>query len=325
MRRRAFISLLGGAAAAWPLAARAQQMMPVIGHLYAGTPEQSVSLLSAFRQALGENGYVEGRNVAIEYRFANNDASLLPGLAADLVRLRVALIAAAPTIAARAAKAATADIPIVFGIGGDPVEVGLVESLNRPGGNATGVTEMNNDLGAKRLGLLHELLPKAQRFGVLVSRNALIMQPQVNDLESAAAAIGCRVDVFAAGSNKEIDAAFAALVQARVEGLLVSPEPLFTSRRAQLVTLAARHAIPAIYPFREDAAAGGLMSYGSSLTDRSRQMGIYTARILKGKKPAELPVARAVRFDFVINQHAARLLSIAVSPTLLAQADEVIE
>jgi putative ABC transport system substrate-binding protein len=327
IRRRKFLAaLVGVAAAAWPLAARAQQVaIPVIGHLYSGSPEQSIDLVAAFRQALSESGYVEGRNIAIEYRFANNDNSRLPGLAADLVHRHVAVIAAAPTPAAIAAQAATNTIPIVFGVGGDPVELGLVASLNRPGGNVTGTSDVNWDLAGKRLQLLHELVPAAVRFGLLVGTKNASVERMITDVQSAARTIGIRVEVLPAGTPDDIDATFAMLAEKRIEALMVNPDPLFSSRRVQLVTLAARHAVPTIWAFREDATSGGLMSYGSSLRDRSRKMAQYAARILNGDKPSDLPVIRADKFEFILNRQSAKLIGLTVPPTLLSIADEVIE
>jgi putative tryptophan/tyrosine transport system substrate-binding protein len=327
MQRREFITLLGGAAAVWPLAARAQQpAMPVVGFLYPGAPEANANLVAAFRKGLSETGYVEGQNVAIEYRWADNQYDRLPAMAADLVRRQVAVIAAAAsTAAAVAAKAATKTIPIVFSGGGDPVQTGLVASLNRPGGNVTGISSMNVELGAKRLGFLHELLPSATRFAVLVNPNSPLTEPFVADVRAAAGAIGRSIEVLTASTNREIDAAFANLVQKRAEALVILPDPLFINRRVQLATLAVRHALPAIYPFREDAEAGGLMSYGSSITDLARQAGVYTGRILKGEKPADLPISRATKFEFVINLQTAKLLGLDIRPSLLAIADEVIE
>ena len=327
MRRRQFISLLGSAAAAWPLAARAQQAaLPVVGFVYPSVPELSAGIVAAFRKGLNETGFVEGRNVTIEFRFGYNDIAQLPKLAADLVDRRVAVIATpGSTPSALAAKAATATIPIVFGIGPDPVEIGLVASLNRPGGNITGITSMNAELGAKRLGLLHELLPSAVRFAVLVNPNNRNAEPLTRDAQATASAIGREIEIFAAGSAREIDAAFVSLLQKRADALLVSPDPLFDSRRVQLVTLATHHRLPTIYSFRENVEIGGLMSYGSSAAERDRQVGIYAGRILKGEKPADLPVIRADKFEFVINLQTARVLGLDVSPTLLALADEVIE
>jgi putative ABC transport system substrate-binding protein len=326
MQRRAFFTLLGGAAAAWPMTARAQQpAMPVIGYLGAGSPEAFALLVAAFRKGLSETGFVEGRNVAIEYRWANNDYARLPELAADLVRRRVAVIVTPlSTPASLAAKAATATIPIVFTTA-DPVQSGLVASLNRPGGNVTGIHGMQVELMAKRLGLLHELLPGAARFAVLINPNNTASGSIVSDLEAAAATIGRQIEVLTASTNREIDTAFASLAQKRADALLVSPDALFVTRRVQLATAAMRYVVPVIYPFREDAEAGGLMSYGPSFTDIFRQVGIYTARILKGEKPADLPVMQPTKFEFVINLQTARLLGITVPPTLLATADEVIE
>jgi putative ABC transport system substrate-binding protein len=300
--------------------------MPVVGFLYNGSPEASTQIVAAFRKGLSETGYVEGRNVAIEYRWAQNDYDRLSELAADLIRHGVAIIATPRSAsAALAAKAATATIPIVFSTEGDPVQTGLVASLNRPGGNVTGVSYMNAELGAKRLGLLHELLPRAVRFAVLVNPSNAPAGEAIKDLQSAAAAIGLPIEVLRATNSREIDTAFGNLVQKRVDALVVTTSLLFVERRVQLATLAARHAVPAIFPFREDAQAGGLMSYGTSATDQFRQVGIYTGRILKGEKPADLPVARATKFEFVINLQMAKTLGIDVPPGLLAIADEVIE
>jgi putative tryptophan/tyrosine transport system substrate-binding protein len=327
MRRRQFISLLGSAAAVWPLAARAQQAaLPVVGFVYPSVPELSAGIVAAFRKGLNETGFVEGRNVTIEFRFGYNDIAQLPKLAADLVDRRVAVIATpGSTPSALAAKAATATIPIVFGIGPDPVEIGLVASLNRPGGNITGITSMNAELGAKRLGLLHELLPSAVRFAVLVNPNNRNAEPLTRDAQATASAIGREIEIFAAGSAREIDAAFVSLLQKRADALLVSPDPLFDSRRVQLVTLATHHRLPTIYSFRENVEIGGLASYGSSAAERDRQVGIYAGRILKEEKPADLPVIRADKFEFVINLQTASVLGLDVSPTLLALAHEVIE
>ena len=326
MNRREFITLLGSAAAAWPLSTRAQQpVMPVIGYLGAGLPEAFAHLVAAFRKGLSETGYVEGRNVAIEYRWAHNENDRLPELAADLVRRRVAVIVTPlSTPAALAAKAATATIPIVVS-GGDPVQSGLVASLNQPGGNVTGINAMNAELMPKRLGLLHELLPGAVRFAVLVNPNNPFTASIVKDLQAAAVTIGRQIEALTAGTNREIDTAFASLAQKRADALLVSPDALFITRRVQLATAAMRYAVPAIYSFREDTEAGGLMSYGSNFTDIFRQVGIYTGRILKGEKPADLPVMQPTKFEFIINLQTARLLGITVPATLLATADEVIE
>ena len=330
IRRREFITLLGGAATAWPLAARAQQAaMPAVGALFAGSPEQTASRVAAFRGGLSEAGYVEGRNVLIEYRWANNDLDRLPEFAADLVRRRVAVLTApGEGAAALAAKAATATIPIVFGTSADPIQAGLVASLNRPGGNVTGITSMNTELAAKRLGLIHELLPQATRFAVLVASNMLTYAPvveELRELRDAVSNIGGQIEVLAVGSNREIQTAFADLVQKRIQGLVVSPEPLFGNRVVQFVTLARRHAVAAIYPSRMWAEAGGLMSYGSNFTELHRQVGIYTGRVLKGEKPGDIPILRATKFEFIVNLATARAFELMVPPTLLAIADEVIE
>jgi putative ABC transport system substrate-binding protein len=325
--RRELIAALGGTAAAWPLAARAQQpAMPVIGYLHSDSPQPVARLLAAFREGLGETGYAEGQNVAIEYRWAHNDLSRLPDLVADLVRRGVAVIAApGSSAAALAAKAATTTIPIVFSIGLDPVQLGLVTSLNRPGGNITGVNSMSNELLPKRLGLLQELLPAATRFAVLVNPKNPTTESLKKDVQAAAAAMGWQIEILTAGSDTDIDAAFVSLVQRRADALLVHPDNLFINRRVQLVILAARHAVPTIYPFRTDAEAGGLMSYGISLADAHRQAGVYTGRILKGARPAELPVVQPTKFELVINFKTANALGLEVPPMLLARADEVIE
>jgi putative tryptophan/tyrosine transport system substrate-binding protein len=326
VKRREFITLLGGAAA-WPLAARAQQpTMPVIGYLDAGAPETSARLAAAFRKGLAEAGYAEGRNVAIEYRWARNEYNRLPEMAVDLVRRQVIVMAAiGGTPAALAAKAATTTIPIVFGFGGDPVQTGLVASLNRPGGNITSVVTMNVELAAKRLGLLHELVPGATRFAVLVNASNSAATSLTRDALAAAAPAGWQIEFLAVSTNRDLSATFASFAQKGVDAVMVAPELLFVSRRVQLLTLAARHAVPIIYPSREFAEAGGLMSYGSSFTDMHRQVGIYAGRILKGEKPADLPVMQPTTFEFVINLQTAQALDIDVRPTLLARADEVIE
>ena len=327
IQRRDFITLLGGAAAAWPIAARAQQAaLPVVGFLYGGSPETATTLVPALRKGLGESGYVEGQNVAIEYRWANSDFNRLPELAADLVRHRVAVIATqGGVVAALAAKAATTTIPIVFSVGTDPVQTGLVASLNRPGGNLTGVSTLNQELAAKRLGLLRELLPAAARFAVLVNPSDQIAEPYTKDVLAAASAVGAVVEIVAATSNREIDTAFATLGQKRIDALLVSPGTLFGDRPIQLALLAVRYATPVMYTDRHYSEAGGLMSYGSSFFDQVRQAGVYVGRILRGARPADLPVQQAVKVELVINLQTARVLNLDVPSSLLARADEVIE
>jgi putative ABC transport system substrate-binding protein len=324
MRRREFVTLLGGAAAAWPRSARAQQ--PVIGYLQAGSPQGNETISAEFRKGLSETGYVEGRNVTIDFRAANNQVDKLPELAADLVRRRVAVILASGGAApARAAKAATASIPIVFYGGDDPVATGLVASLSRPGGNVTGIAFLSAELGPKRLGLLKELVPGAASYAVLVNPGNPATGSIVAELRAAAATIGKQIEFFSASSNREIDAAFVELVRGGADALVIGSSVLFANRRAQLATLAAHHRLPAIYYDRRATEVGGLMSYGASIADAARQAGVYTGRILKGEKPADLPVMQAVKFEFVINLQTARTLGIEVPPGLLAIADEVIE
>ena len=324
--RRKFFATLGGAAA-WPLAVRAQQpAMPVIGYLATGSAEVMTHRLAAFRKGLNETGYVEGHNVAIEYRWAQNEYDRLPELAADLVRRRVSIIATPGSAQGPlAAKAATTTIPIVFSTGIDPVKSGLAASLNRPGGNATGIVSMTGPLGPKQLGLLQELLPGATRFAVLANPNNATTQFLINDLRSAASTIGRQIDVLNAGTNRDIVAVFASLVHRPGSAVLVSPDPVFSNRYVQLVTLAMYHRVPAIYFSREFVEAGGLMSYGTSQVDIYRQVGIYAGRILKGENPAELPILQATKFEFVINLQTAKTFGLEVPPTLLATADEVIE
>jgi putative ABC transport system substrate-binding protein len=298
--------------------------MPVVGYLFAGSPAGSFS--QAFTKGLSEIGFVEGRNVRIEYRWADQK-DRLPALAAELARRGVAVIfASGGALAAVAAKASTATTPIVFSMGDDPVKAGLVASLNRPGGNVTGISFINAELTAKRIGLLHELLPEAKRFALLVNPDDQHTAAAVTtDAQAAAMAIGRDIEVLTANNNREIDAAFASIVQKRLEALLIGPSPLFVIRRAQIATLAARHALPVIHFVREFVEASGLMSYGSSIADANRLAGIYVGRILKGEKPADLPVQRAVKFEFVINLQTAKTIGLTVPPTLLARADEVIE
>jgi ABC-type uncharacterized transport system substrate-binding protein len=326
MRRREFIAALGGAVAVWPLAARAQQAMPVIGFLNHGSPELMASFLAAFREGLSETGFVEDRNVAIEYRWAQFANDRLPKLAADLSRRPVAVIATpVSTPAALAAKAATATTPIVFGIGTDPVEAGLVANLNRPGGNVTGVTGMNVDLTAKRLGLLNELLPQATRFAALVNPNDPNAQVFTKDVQAAGVAIGLEIQILTATSGREIDAIFASLAHHKSAALVVSPDALLFARRVQIIGLSMRYGVPAAYPWREAVEIGGLMSYGSSFAEIFRQVGTYTGRILKGEQPGDLPIMRAFKYELVINLQTAKTLGLEIPPTLLARADEVIE
>jgi putative ABC transport system substrate-binding protein len=325
MRRREFITLFGGAAA-WPFAARAQQAaMPVIGFLSSSALADRARYLPSFRQGIRETGYVEGQNVAVEYRWAQDQYDRLPDLAADLVRSQVTVITAHDTSSAIVAKAATTTIPIVFASGSDPVKLGLVASLNRPGGNVTGVFFVNAELGAKQLGLLHELQPGAVRVAVLVDPNYPLTDSFVSDIRAAASSIGKQIEVLEAPTGRDIDTVFARLAQKPIDALLVGPSAFLNNRRVQLVTLATYHRVPAIYSWREAAEIGGLMSYGASIADAQRQAGIYAGRILKGQKPADLPVIQSVKFEFVINLNTARAFGLSFPPGLLAIANEVIE
>jgi ABC-type uncharacterized transport system substrate-binding protein len=327
MMRREFITLLGGAAA-WPMAARGQQAaMPVIGFLGAGALDNYVLYLAAFRKGLGEIGFVEGQNVAIEYRWAEGQYERMAQLAADLVRRRVAVIAVPGSPpGARAAKAATSTIPIVFSVGDDPVRSGLVASISRPGGNATGINFLTGEVVAKRLALLHELLPDAARVAAFINpADASRAEALREEVEVAARTVGMRLQILNPSTNREIDAAFAALVRERADALFVGPDAFYNSRRVQLANMAARHGVPTAFAVREYVDAGGLMSYGTSLADMYREVGAYCGRILKGAKPSDLPVLQSTKFELVINAQTATMLGITVPPSLLARADEVIE
>jgi putative ABC transport system substrate-binding protein len=326
MRRRDFISLLSGAVTVWPLAGRAQQpTKPVIGFLHGGSPGPYQHLVAGFQQGLKETGYVESQNVAIEYRWAEDHLDRLPGMAADLVRRKVSVIAAMTTPAALAAEAAATTIPIVFDTAGDPVRLGLVASLNRPGRNVTGIAWLGSELVAKRLGLLRDLIPKATLIGFLVNPNDPRTKTQTKDMQEAAHGLGLQIHILSATNEGELSSAFAKLAELRAEALIVGTGELFNSRPERLVSLAARQAVPAIYQAREFVAAGGLMSYGASRTDAYRQAGIYVGRVLKGEKPADLPVLQSIKFEFVINLKTAKALGLTVPPSLISIVDEVIE
>jgi putative ABC transport system substrate-binding protein len=327
MQRREFMTLMGGAAATWPLTVRAQQStMPVIGLLCGGTPESDTDRVTAFRRGLNEAGYVEGRNIAIEYRWAEQQYDRLPALAAELVRREVALIVAMGGIpSAVAAKPTTATIPILIAIGGDPIKLGLVASLNRPGGNVTGVSFLINAMGAKQLEVLHETLPKTALIGFLGNPTNPNAETDKKNVLAAAEALGRKLLVVHAHTDGELETAFATLAQQRAGGIVVGADFFFVSRRDKLIELAAQQNLPAIYPLREFAAAGGLMSYGTNLTDGYRLVGLYASRILNGERPADLPVQQSTKIELVINLKTAKALGLEISPTLLARADEMIE
>jgi putative ABC transport system substrate-binding protein len=326
MRRRDFIAGLGSAAASPVLASAQQAAVPVVGYLYVGTPEAHAGRVEAFRKGLAEAGYVQGQNVAVEYRWAYDETARLPRLVADLINRRVAVMVAADLPSALAAKAATTTIPIVFETAADPVQGGLVAGLNRPGVNITGITNMAAELGAKRFGLLHDLLPGATRFAGLVNPdNPLIAERWIKDTQAAAAAIGRQLEFLTASTNREIDTVFESIAARRIDALLVSPDNLFTVRAVQFATQAARHSVPAIYPSREFTEVGGLMSYGTNRVDQFRQVGIYVGRVLKGEKPADLPIMQPTKFELVINLKTAKALGLTIPETLLATADEVIQ
>jgi putative ABC transport system substrate-binding protein len=327
MRRREFITLIGGAAATWPIAARAQQpALPVVGFIRDGSADANARFAAAFRKGLNETGYVEGQNVTIEYHWLEGQYDRLPALMADLVGRRVAVIATPGIMPTLAAKAATTTIPIVFGVGDDPVRLGLVTNLARPGGNATGINFFVNEVAAKRLRLLHDLVPKAVRIAVLVNlAKASTEEFTLRAVQEAAPTLGLKIQILNASTIGEIDAAFATIARDHSDALLVAPDAFFVSRRVQFITLTARDRIPATYSLRDYVAIGGLMSYGTDLADAFRQVGVYTGKILKGAKPADLPVVQLTKFEFVINLQTARALGIEVPPGLLSIADEVIE
>jgi putative ABC transport system substrate-binding protein len=326
MKRREFITLLGGAAAAWPRVAHPQQVLPVVGFLSARSGADSAGAVESFRKGLAEAGYTEGRNVAVEYRWADARFEQLPALAEDLVHRNVAVIAAVGgQQTPRAAQAVTSSIPIVFGIGEDPIKSGLVPSLNRPGGNMTGATFSSSQLGAKRLGLLHEVVPKAETIGMLFNQNSPQGKEQMADVGAAAGKLGQRLVLLNGGSDAEIEMSFASLAPQQVGALLVAADPFFDPRRDRLIALSAEHRMPTLYHFRDFPLAGGMMSYGASIADLYRQVGVYVGRILKGDKPAELPIMQPSKFELVINLKTAKALGLEFHPQLLATADEVIE
>jgi len=327
MRRREFITLIGGVAVAWPLVARAQQpVLPVIGFIRDGSADPNGRLAAAFRKGLNETGYIEGKNATVEYHWLEGTYDRLPALMADLVHRKIAVIATPGTLPTRAAKTATAAIPIVFGVGEDPVKLGLVASLARPSGNMTGINFFAQETVAKRLRLLQDLVPKAVRIAVLVNPgNATVAESTVREVQKAAPTMGLKIQILNATTIGEIDAAFATLARERLDALFVAGDAFLISRRMQLVALTARDRIPAAYPVREFVEGGGLMSYGTDLADSLRQIGVYTGAILKGAKPADLPVLQSTKFEFVINLHTARALGIEVPPGVLSIADDVIE
>jgi putative ABC transport system substrate-binding protein len=325
MRRREFITLLGGAAVTWPFTVRAQPELPVIGLLNSTSAEAYATRIAAFRQGLSETGYIEGRNVMIEYRWANGQYDRLPGMAADLVRRKVAVIAAITTPSALAAKAATATIPIVFEMGTDPVAVGLVESLSRPGGNLTGVSLLSVELASKRLELLHEIVPTATIVAALLNPTNPNAETLSRELQAAARTLGLQLHVLHASAEGDFDMVFATILKLRAGGVMIGSDPFFNGRSKQLAELALHYAVPTIYQYRAFAAAGGLMSYGSSFTEPLRQTGAYTGRILKGEKPADLPVQQSTKVELIINLKTAKTLGITVPPQIVARADEVIE
>jgi len=327
MKRREFVTLLGSTAVALPLAARAQQpTMPVIGFLSARSPDESADVVAVFRRGLAENGFIESQTVAIDYRWALGQYDRLPGLAAELVRIPVAvLVAVGGEPAARAAKAATTTLPVVAMFSTDPVRTGLIASLSRPGGNVTGISNLSSTLEPKRLGLLRELLPQATLFGALLNPDFPTAADQLRDIQEAAQTVGVQLAVFRASTDRELEATFESVTQQHIAALLVAADPFFNTRRAQLAALAARHGVPAMYSFRDFAVAGGLMSYGIDLPETYREVGVYAGRILKGTKPADLPVEQPTKFEFVINLKAAKALGVTFSANLLSLADEVIE